>query len=67
LIKYRFDTDKNRERERPLFEKIIFIGEIEDPYAREKGTRVYLLKNAKQSINAILKKEVNSKKKEQEY
>jgi hypothetical protein len=62
LIKDRWDKDVNREREKPYFEEIRYIGEISHPYAREKGTRVYLLKNAQISINEILKKEIAERK-----
>jgi hypothetical protein len=58
LVKERGDTDKNREEEQPLFEKITFVGEIKNEYARERGTSVYLLTGAKQSINKILREEI---------
>lgn len=38
------------------------VGEIKNEFAREDGTRVYLLKNANQSIDAILKEEIERKK-----
>jgi hypothetical protein len=63
LVRESNDTDINREEERPLFEEIIYIGEIENRHAREKGTRVFLLKGAKQSINERLRQEI----KEQQY
>jgi hypothetical protein len=62
LVKERNDTDKNREREIPLFEKITLIGEIKNKYAREQGTRLFLLKGAKQTINEILKEEKMQRK-----
>ena len=62
LVKYRIDDDPNREQERPLFEEITMIGEITDPYAREKGTRVYLLKGAKLSINQYFKTEIENRR-----
>lgn len=34
------------------------IGEITNPYARERGTKVFLLENAKVSVNDILRKEI---------
>jgi hypothetical protein len=45
-----------------LFEKITLVGEIKNKYAREHGTKVYLLKGSKQSINEILKEEILEKK-----
>ena len=62
LVKYRLDNDPNREQERPLFEEVTVVGEITDPYAREKGTRVYLLKGAKLSINQYFKKEIENRR-----
>jgi len=62
LVKHRTDTDKSREKEKPLFDTISFIGEVKYEYAKEYGTRVYLLEGAKQSINEILRKEIQEKK-----
>jgi len=62
LVKYRLDDDPNREQERPIFEELELVGEINDPYAREKGTRVYLLKGAKKSINQFFKKEIEDRR-----
>ncbi|MBT8385057.1 MAG: glycosyl transferase, partial [Bacteroidia bacterium] len=62
LVKYRLDDDPNRDQERPLFEEIKVIGEITDLYAREKGTRVYLLKGAKLSINQYFKNEIENRR-----
>ncbi len=57
LVKHSGDTDKSREKEKPLFDKISFVGEVKYIYAKEYGTRVYLLEGAKQSMNEILRKE----------
>jgi hypothetical protein len=62
LVKDRWDKDVNREKEKPYFEEIRYIGEISHPFAREKGTRVYLLKNAQISVNEILKMEISERK-----
>lgn len=62
LVKGRYDQDRDREREKTFFESVSLIGTIENPYAREYGTRVYLLKGAKQSINAILRAEIQDQK-----
>jgi len=67
LVQHISDTDKNREKEKPWFEKISLVGEIKNPYAREKGTRVYLLKGANISINDHFKKEIQSIKNGQQY
>ncbi len=62
LIQEESDTDQGREKEKPYFERIRFIGEIEDPYAREKGTRIYLLENAKVDVNKILAQDISDRK-----
>ena len=62
LVKESTDLDINREREMPLFEEITLVGQINNKYAREKGTKVYLLKGSKQSINEILKEEIQERK-----
>jgi len=62
MVKEIYDEDKNRDRERAFFESVILAVEITNLYAREKGTRVYVLKNAKTSINDILKEEIKEKK-----
>lgn len=67
LVKTVFDDDPNREKERPLFEHVTLVGEINNEYAREKGTRIYLLKNAKVSINAFFKKEIASRTNGQQF
>lgn len=38
-----------------LFEKIVLTGKIENPFARESGTSIFLMTGPKTSINAILK------------
>lgn len=62
LVKGIYDKDKNRDRERAFFESVTLVGEITNQYAREKGTRVFLLKSAKISVNDILKEEIKQKK-----
>jgi hypothetical protein len=62
LVKHSGDTDKSREKEKPLFDKISFVGEVKYIYAKEYGTRVYLLEGAKQSMNEILRKEIQDRK-----
>lgn len=62
LIQEESDTDKGREKEKPYFERIRLIGEVEDPYAREKGTRIYLLENATVDVNKILAQDIHDKK-----
>lgn len=55
------DEDPERSREKEFFEEVILIGEITHPNARERGTRVHLLRGAKTSINEILREEIASR------
>jgi hypothetical protein len=58
LVQNADDDDKERKKEQPLFKKIVMTGKIENPYAREHGTRIYMLLDAKVSINKILEKDI---------
>lgn len=58
MVKDIYDTDTMRSDEKPLFQEIRYFGKIENKFAREQGTRIYVLKNARTDINAILKKEI---------
>jgi hypothetical protein len=62
LVQETSDDDPERNKEKPYFESIERTGQINNPYAREKGTSIYVLKNAKVSINEILKKEIAERK-----
>jgi len=61
LVKGPWDEDPERTRERDLVDSVQQIGEITNPYAREKGTKVYLLKGAKVSVNEILREEIEKR------
>ncbi len=58
LVKNWWDEDPGREREKALFDNVFKIGEIQNPYARERGTAVYLLKGARGSVNDVLREEI---------
>lgn len=62
LVKNALDKDNKREKEKTLFENVILVGTVENKYARENGTNVYLLKGAKYSINKILEEEIRERK-----
>ena len=62
LIKNVNDEDENRESEKPFFDSVDLMGEITSQFAREKGTKVYLLKGAKISVNDILREEISKSK-----
>jgi hypothetical protein len=62
LVKTNTDSDVNREKEMPFFDHISLIGEIKNEFAREYGTKVYLLEGAKISVNQVLKEEIRTRK-----
>ena len=47
LVKESEDDDPNLEELKPIFERVTKMGEISNPFAREKGARIYLLEGAK--------------------
>jgi hypothetical protein len=56
------DDDPERTEERSLCDTLILAGEIRDTLAREKGTKVYVMKGVKQSVWERIEQEVRSKK-----
>ena len=62
LVQQADDDDPERKKEQPYFESIERAGQITNPYAREKGTSIYVLKNARVDVNEILRKEITERK-----
>jgi hypothetical protein len=62
LVKDIFDRDKTREKEKPLFETVMKFDQVNTDFAREKGTSISVLRNAKSNINEIIQKEIEKKK-----
>jgi len=62
LIQEASDDDPNRKREKPWFDAVGLVGGIENPYSREQGTKIYLLKGAKTNINSIVEQEIEKNK-----
>lgn len=62
LVKDIEDEDKQRIKERPLFKSVVISGKIENTYARERGTTIYILREATTSINKILLLEIARRK-----
>ncbi len=56
------DEDPLRTREKPYFAKITKIGEIKNPYARERGAGVFLLEGATAEVTPIIKREIEEEK-----
>jgi hypothetical protein len=47
---------------RPGFDTTILSGQIEDPFAREKGAKIYLFKNARIAINDLVRKKIEEER-----
>jgi hypothetical protein len=56
------DNGKELVVSKPYFDSVERFGEITNEFAREKGTSIYVLKNAKTYINPILRKEIDERK-----
>jgi len=56
------DIDPDRTEETPLFESVQRVGEINNPLAREFGTKVFVYRNAHTDINGRIWTEVAQKK-----
>lgn len=62
LVKDIDDSDSARSEEKPLFDRVVLAGRIENPYAREVGTRIYLLQGARINVNQRIQEEINENK-----
>lgn len=62
LVKEATDTDKNRDEEKAEFETITEFAKINNTFAREYGTTIYILKHANFDINKQIKVELERKK-----
>lgn len=56
-VKEAEDHGREMEKTAPFFESAVRIGEITNPFAREKGTTIYLFKGVKIDANERLRKE----------
>ena len=63
LVQEASDDDPAREKEKPLFDTVLLVGANNNPYSREIGTKIYLLKGAKANINERIEKEMGTQKK----
>jgi hypothetical protein len=62
LVQESSDDDPERKRERSFFQNVTPGGEILNPWAREKGTRIYSCIGAQKSIGEVLKEEAAERK-----
>jgi hypothetical protein len=58
MIRDKDDEDVHREDEKPLFEHIFLADSLTNPYAREFGSRIFVLKKARVDINERLRREI---------
>ncbi|MDB5203759.1 MAG: glycosyl transferase [Ferruginibacter sp.] len=49
-------------RQAPYFQSVQLMDSMTDPYAREKGAKIYLLQHAKIDLNAYLQKRIDEEK-----
>ncbi len=59
------DDDLKRDKERPLFKSVYLAGQIENPFAREQGTHVFVLKDAHTPVNKLILEEISKREQEQ--
>lgn len=52
------DDDPQRAEERPYFDSIFLAGKVRNEFAREKGTAVFVLLGAKDTVAGLMKQEV---------
>jgi len=60
LVKER--DDSTREKEKKIFDSVFLAGKVENDWAREKGTCVFVLINARISVNELLHQEIRDRK-----
>lgn len=61
-IKEADDRGEELTKTQPYFESVTKVGEITNEFAREKGTSIYLMQNAKVNVNTIVQKEIDERK-----
>ncbi len=52
------DDDPDRKKEKPLFRSVYLAGRIENPFAREQGTHVFVLKGAHSPVNKLIQDDI---------
>ncbi len=64
LIKEAGDDGSIVAKATPLFNSVTLVGEINNPYSRELGTKIFLLEGAKTDINKIIAEKMEEYKKD---
>ncbi len=58
MVKEVTDNDPGRQKEKQYFDTVYLAGKVQNKFAREAGTAVYILLNAKPGVNEILQEEI---------
>ncbi len=61
-VKEAKDVDREMADQQNNFESVLKFGQIETAFAREKGTTILILKNAKINLNQLIRKEIAEEK-----
>ena len=64
LIKESKNAEIDKKKKSEQFDLVLKFDAVTHPYAREYGTTIFLLKNAKTDINSLLKKAIAEEKKD---
>lgn len=62
VVESAYDDDPDRTEERPLFDTVYVAGRIENEFAREFGTTIYILKSAKIDLKARIREEIEEER-----
>ena len=60
-----YDRDKDRQKERPLFDTVYMAAQRINKYAKEDTISIYVLRDAKVDVNKIIKNDIDTRKKRQ--
>ena len=62
LVKDPHDDDPARVKEKPLTESITLAWKNDNPYSREKGSAIYLIRGVKAKVDSIIAREIEQRK-----
>ena len=63
LVKDPHDEDPDRTKDKPLAESVTLVWKNKNPYSRERGSAVFLIRGAKVNVNSIIAREIELHKK----
>jgi hypothetical protein len=62
IVVFDDNSQKQVEKISPYFQSVFLVASIENPYAREFGTKIYLFLNAKIDINNMIRQKIHEEK-----